>query len=99
MAICTYCQLEMTTARSCTVDALHLDGRQFALAPHGTEPGMSKFRGTRCGDCGVSWGGLHHLGCDLQGCPRCGRQLLSCGCSFDEDGPYADDTDEDDELR
>jgi len=96
MAICVYCLLEMTTARSCTVDALHLDGRRFRLGPHGTEPGMSRFRGTRCGDCGVAWGGLHHPGCDLQRCPRCDRQLLSCGCWFDEDGPRDDDEDDDD---
>ena len=44
-------------------------------------------RGDRCGDCGVIRGGSHHPGCDLQRCPACGRQLMSCGCSFDEDGP------------
>lgn len=96
MAICVYCQLEMTSARSCTVDALHVGGRRFVLAPHGTEPGMSRFRGRRCGDCGVEWGGLHHLGCDLQRCPRCDRQLLSCGCSFDEDGPHDEEDDDED---
>jgi hypothetical protein len=30
---------------------------------------------------------FHHPGCDLQECPLCGGQLLSCGCRFDEDGP------------
>jgi hypothetical protein len=39
----------------------------------------------------VEWGGLHHLGCDMQICPCCGGQLLSCGCRFDEDGPDDDD--------
>ncbi len=29
----------------------------------------------------------HHPGCDLQACPRCRGQLLSCGCLFDEDVP------------
>jgi hypothetical protein len=40
--------------------------------------------GRRCGDCGVARGGLHHLGCDIQRCPVCGRQMFTCGCRFDE---------------
>ena len=27
----------------------------------------------------------------IQDCPRCGRQMFSCGCRFDEDGPDEDD--------
>jgi hypothetical protein len=27
----------------------------------------------------------------MQTCPCCGKQLLSCGCRFDEDGPDDDD--------
>ena len=49
-----------------------------------------------CGDCGVSPGGFHHLGCDVAECPACGRQLLSCDCRYDEDGP--DDEEDDDEA-
>jgi hypothetical protein len=31
-------------------------------------------------------GGFHHPGCDLQSCPVCGGQMMTCGCRFDEDG-------------
>ena len=39
----------------------------------------------RCGDCGVRRGRFHHLGCDIQRCPVCRGQMISCGCRFDED--------------
>lgn len=86
MALCTWCETEMTTSRSCTVDALHRSGRRIVLPPFGTEPDVPAGV-RRCGDCGVARGGLHHPGCDLQQCPACGGQLLSCDCRFDEDGP------------
>ena len=34
----------------------------------------------RCHDCGVEVGGLHHLHCDMEECPRCHEQLYSCAC-------------------
>jgi hypothetical protein len=42
----------------------------------------------RCPDCGVSPGKLHRRGCDIEQCPYCGRQLISCGCT---DRPPLDD--------
>jgi hypothetical protein len=33
-----------------------------------------------CGDCEAADGEIHDLGCDLEDCPRCGGQLISCGC-------------------
>jgi hypothetical protein len=90
MAICLDCDREMLTAPSCVVSTLHLGGAPFPLTPYGRD-GTSAPDGGRCGDCGVEPGGFHHLGCDLQRCPRCQRQLLSCGCPFDELGGAADD--------
>lgn len=35
---------------------------------------------TTCGDCGCREGELHSWGCDMEECPLCGGQLLSCAC-------------------
>lgn len=34
----------------------------------------------KCGDCGVEYGMQHLPGCDVERCPICGRQLISCDC-------------------
>lgn len=34
-----------------------------------------------CGDCGAREGEIHMQYCDQEACPKCGGQLISCGCS------------------
>jgi hypothetical protein len=89
MAVCSWCEREMTTAPSCTATVLHREGFPIRMIPWGKERGW-RGRG-RCGDCGVNPRGFHHLGCDVQRCPLCEGQMISCGCRFDEDGPDDDE--------
>lgn len=35
-----------------------------------------------CHDCNVKEGKLHHDGCDMERCPKCHGQLLSCDCDW-----------------
>src|SRR5947209_8780073 len=37
----------------------------------------------RCGDCHALEGEYHELGCDLERCPFCGGQLISCDCCYE----------------
>ena len=40
---------------------------------------------SRCVDCGVNYGLVHHIGCDDERCPKCFGQLLSCDCADQRD--------------
>ncbi len=37
-----------------------------------------------CGDCNVKEGAIHHQNCDIERCPKCSGQLLSCDCDWRE---------------
>lgn len=38
----------------------------------------------KCHDCNVEEGKMHHLGCDMEICPFCFGQLISCGCCYEK---------------
>ena len=39
-----------------------------------------------CHDCGVKEGQIHELGCDMERCPFCSYQLISCNCCYEQLG-------------
>jgi hypothetical protein len=40
-----------------------------------------------CHDCAVLAGEYHVISCDMEACPRCFGQLISCGCMWGEGPP------------
>lgn len=85
MAVCQCCDLEMLDHVSCREIVFEFEGPNgpvlFAPIPYGME---ERFEGDRldnaCHDCGVPLSGFHHVGCDMEECPRCHRQAISCNC-------------------
>ena len=81
MAVCDYCKGEMMEVDSCINAGIEFpDGE---VLPSSTYHGYET--NGRCHDCGVKHGGFHHPGCDVEQCPRCKGQLISCGCFWEED--------------
>jgi hypothetical protein len=79
--ICDICSEDMATSSSCTEPQIDLAGESFERVRYGSEEDdWGAASGARCHDCNVEPGGLHHLGCDVERCPRCGGQLIACDC-------------------
>jgi hypothetical protein len=73
------------TTTSCTVDEVDIPGVEHneTLPSVRYDPDYGGVD-LRCHDCHITRGSLHHPGCDMERCPKCGGQLIGCGCLSDE---------------
>jgi hypothetical protein len=58
-----------------------LTGKSYSVIRFGSEPDdWPGYGATACPDCAVAPGGIHHFGCDIEQCPRCREQFITCDC-------------------
>jgi len=80
MAKCKDCGNEMTIAISCYPRYIIIDNEVFNRNTEYFDVNE------KCHDCGIKneKGNVHHYGCDIERCPKCDGQLISCGCKKGE---------------
>ncbi|MEJ2355389.1 MAG: hypothetical protein P8Y62_05785 [candidate division WOR-3 bacterium] len=60
-------------------------GKKYERIKYGNEKDDWGADDHPCGDCGVIKGQYHVKGCDIEQCPCCGEQVLSCDCEYEGD--------------
>lgn len=62
-----------------------IGGREYTRVRYGEEDDDWGADDHACGDCGVLKGEFHVMGCDIEQCPACGEQAISCDCEYEGD--------------
>jgi rRNA maturation endonuclease Nob1 len=80
MVKCYDCKKEMTSKNTNSCDLkykkIKINGKVYDRVTNVFDYGDT------CHDCNIKnkTGNLHHFGCDVERCPKCGGKLISCSC-------------------
>ena len=72
MTKCKLCSKEMTKAKGCILRFYTINREVYPAIPYKQKQ--------KCHDCGILSGRFHHIGCDMERCPKCKGQFISCDC-------------------
>ena len=77
--ICEYCLCEVS--EGCSGREFNFrDGVTLDPVKYGDDGQYEKYE-SNCPDCGCKKGSYHHLGCEIEVCPRCREKATSCKCN------------------
>lgn len=73
---CGDCNQVMRGSQSCAITKIEIGGKVYQR--DATHYDVNE----TCHDCGIvnRVGNVHHGGCDVEICPKCGEQFLTCKC-------------------
>lgn len=76
MSCCPDCNMEMLHVPRCTFQFIKINGAWYDRNTNYYDVNR------RCHSCNVvnKAGTVHHFGCDVERCPVCAGQLISCSC-------------------
>ena len=63
----------------------NIGGKDFERVSYGSESDDWGANERPCHDCRVIKGEYHVVGCDVERCPKCDGQAISCDCLDEED--------------
>jgi hypothetical protein len=77
---CGICGNKMEEGTSCieSQKILFSDGKEMTPVKVGHGKDWTELT---CNDCNAPEDGYHHPGCDMERCPRCRGQLITCDCT------------------
>lgn len=100
-AVCDDCDQHMLEVDGCSLEVyVHPEGDKVyprikygheTRANYGRNDDGSMMKDWRCSDCGCFTDNFHHPGCDVEECPRCHRQFISCDCNWGGEGEEEDE--------
>ena len=62
------------------IRVVEVEGQDYPRIRYGDEAHDFGATQSACRDCGVIKGEFHVWECDMERCPKCGGQLISCDC-------------------